>query len=340
MGLAAAAPGRDHRGQLDGRSRHRVLEGARRSRLARHDLAGRGRGRRSTADRAAPRRRAAHLGRCPARLHLVRRSADGPHPHPVRHRRAEGALPAGHPRRHPGVGDRDERARRRVQRRRHPDPRRPRGRRLPGERPEDLDVGRPPQRLHLPDLPDRPGRAGAQGALGARRPARLPRHHHRADHRHDREPALQRGVPRGRRGPRREPGGPAQRQLRPGHAPARARARRHRPAGVEQGAVRRAPPPRRPRRPGRCARSWPSSRRASASVACWCCGRCWARPPPASRPPPRRSAPASSSAWRSSAPRILGAAGHARRAGPPLPGRPRPLLRPGVHDHGRHRRRS
>ena len=45
------------------------------------------------------------------------------------------------------------------------------------------------------------------------------------------------------------------------------------------------------RRPASSARSWPTSRPATGSVACSCSARCWARPPPASRPPPRRSAP-------------------------------------------------
>ena len=81
------------------------------------------------------------------------------------------------------------------------------------------------------------------------------------------------------------------RLVRADHAPARARAGRHRPAAHQPGAL-----PRRARRAPtvatRCVRQEIAAlESATGSAACSCCARCWARRPRRSRPPPRRSAP-------------------------------------------------
>ena len=100
-----------------------------------------------------------------------------------------------------------------------------------------------------------------------------------ADPRHDRQPPLLRGVLRRGAGAGRQPGRRAERQLPPGHAPDGARAGRHRPAGVQPPALRRRPAAGRHAPTRWSARRSPPSRPATASAACSCCARCWARRP-------------------------------------------------------------
>ena len=84
--------------------------------------------------------------------------------HPaVGHRRAEAALPPAHPRRRGPLVPGLLRAERRIRPRQPRVPGRARRRRVGDQRPEDLDVGRPPRRLDLRARPHRPRRAEAQG---------------------------------------------------------------------------------------------------------------------------------------------------------------------------------
>ena len=127
------------------------------------------------------------------------------------------------------------------------------------------------------------------------------------DHRHDDQPPLLRGVlhrrPRAGGQPRRRRG----QRLQADDAPARARARRHRPAGVEPGAV---PAGRRAGRHGRPARppgDGGASRPATGSGGSSSSARCCARRPPGSRRRRSASAPSTRGASPSSSPGMLGA---------------------------------
>ena len=136
-------------------------------RVPRARLAGRVRRRRTDRARAGDPRRGVRQGgradRWPERR--VQHPDARQHPAAAGHRRAEGALPAPHParRRHlvPGL-QRAERRLRPVERR---PPGRARRRPVGAQRPEDLDVGRPPRRPHLHPRPHRPRRPEAQGHL-------------------------------------------------------------------------------------------------------------------------------------------------------------------------------
>ena len=112
------------------------------------------------ANEAAARRRA------PARGHPADRRAD---PHPLRHPRAEGAVPPAHPRRRRALRDRLQRAGRRHRPRLAAHHGAARGRRrrravLPGQRAEAVDHRRPPGRLPVARRPHRPRRPEARGA--------------------------------------------------------------------------------------------------------------------------------------------------------------------------------
>ena len=197
----------------------------------------------------------------------------------------------------------------------HAHPGRARRRRLGRQRAEDLDERRRRSPTGATSSPaPTPTRQPHAGLSRAGRRHALARHHDRArstdmtGDRHFCEVRLRR-----RAGAGREPGRRAERQLPPGHAPDGARARRHRPAGVATAAlyldaspladttdplVRQEIAAHRdglPHRPaaGAARGARPGARRSS-------------------RPPPRRSAPSSSSASPTSAPRVLGAARHAR----------------------------
>ena len=91
--------------------------------------------------------------------------------------------------------------------------------------------------------------------------------------------ALLRGVLRRRARSVREPRRRRRRGLQADDAPARARTRRDRPAGVEPGALRVGARRGRSRRPGRAATDRRTSRRATASVGSSCCARCSVRRP-------------------------------------------------------------
>ena len=93
-------------------------------------------------------------------------------PDGLRHREAEGHVPAAHPRRRRALRDRLLRARRRHRPRLAAHRRGPARRPLRRQRPEDVDHRRPRRRLRLAGLPHRPGRAQAQGHLDPDR-----RHH-------------------------------------------------------------------------------------------------------------------------------------------------------------------
>ena len=245
------------------------------------------------------------------------------------------ALPPGDPRRHRHVGHRDERARRRVQRGRHPHASRARRRRLPRDRPEDLDLGRGAGRPRVPDRPHRSRRPAPPGPVRAgRRPAQ-PRRHHPADHRHDGQPPLLRGLLRGRPGAGREPRRRAQRQLPAGDAADGARARRHRPPRVEPAAVRRHPTPGRHQRSARP----PGARRDRVRVSHRPAARAPRGAGPGAQPVLRRDqdllhrARAAGGALLRVGARPRRDAGRAR---PVRTGGPQPLLRHRLHDHGRH----
>ena len=106
----------------------------------------------------------------------------------------------------------------------------------------------------------------------------------------------------GVRGAGGQPGRRRGRVVPPDHAPARARAGRHRPAAVQPRPLPRGPGPGRHVRPARPARPSPGWRPATASAGCWCCGRSSARRPSSSRRPPRPSAPSTSRPWPTSWP--------------------------------------
>ena len=169
----------------------------------------------------------------PAGRVVVRRSADGPDAHGLRHARAGRRAPPPHPVRRDDVVHRDERARGRLRPRRAEDPRRARRRRLRHQRPEDLDQLRRGRRLLLPDLPHLDGGPTARRHQRDHRPDGHARHRGPAHQGHDDQPPLLRGLlhrrPRARRQPRRRRG----RGVQADDAAAGARAGRHRPPGLQ-----------------------------------------------------------------------------------------------------------
>ena len=230
---------------------------------------------------------------------------------------------------------RHERARGGLRPGRAQDPGRARRRRLRHQRPEDLDQLRRGGRLLLPDLPH------LDRGPAARRHQRDRRAHGHAGHRgpthpgHDDQPALLRGLLHRRPGAGEQPRRRRGRGVQADHAPARARAGRHRPPGLQPGPVpgRRSSGPTGPIRS--CARRSPAWRPATASAACWYCGRCSAR---------RRTGFSAATKcfcteheWQVAefVARVLGPGGHA--VGPARAG---PDLRAGLHDHGRHLERD
>ena len=208
----------------------------------------------------------------------------------------------------------------------------PRRRRVGHQRAEDLDQLRRRRRLLLPDLPHVSGRPAAPGHQRDHRADVDAGHRGPPDHRHDDEPPLLRGLLHRRAGARRQPRRRRGQRVQADDAPARARAGRHRPAGVEPSAVpaRRSNEPTRPTRS--CARRSPrieTGYRIGRILVIREVLRSGARR--ASRR--RRSASAPSTKWRVAqfVARMLGAGGDAveRR-------HPRPRLRARLHDHGRH----
>ena len=157
-GLASATGGVRRGGCLQ--ERHPA---ARHRRLARHRLA-RGVRRPEPLDD-----RAADLHRRRGRLRGADPLPDAQHgradDHALRHRRAEGLLPAQDPRRRPALLDRLLRARLRHRPGLAEDQGGPRGRRVRHQRPEDVDLADPVRRLDLARLPHRPRPAPPQGPV-------------------------------------------------------------------------------------------------------------------------------------------------------------------------------
>ncbi len=110
-------------------------------------------------------------------------------------------------------------------------------------------------------------------------PMSTPGHRGPPDHRHDDEPPLLRGVLHRRPGAGRQPRRRRGQRLQADDAPARARARRHRPAGVEPRAVPAGRRTRRHRPIRWCARRSPPSRPATASGASSSSARCCGQAP-------------------------------------------------------------
>ena len=210
--------------------------GARRARLARHDLAGRRRRRTG----APPLERfvvfeALIAGGRAARRAVVRRPPDRPDAAAVRHTGPAPALAARHPRRHLDVVHRHERARRRLATSRRCARRaRPRRRRLDRQRRRRSGPAAPrsptgatsspaptPTRRRTPGCPSSSSTCTRPG-IEVRPIVDMTGNDHFC------EVHLRRRARAGRP-PRRR----AQRQLPPGDAPDGARARRHRPARVE-----------------------------------------------------------------------------------------------------------
>ncbi len=196
-------------------------QAARHRRLARHRLA-RGVGRPGPLHG-----RPADLHRRGGRLRRTDPLPDAQHgradDHALRHRRAEGLLPAEDPRRRPALLDRLLRARLRHRPRLAQDQGGARGRRVGHQRPEDVDLADPVRRLDLAGLPHRPRPAAAQGALddpGADRRRGVLLHAGA----HGRGRLDQRDLLRGRARAGRQPGRRAQRRLAADHQPAQPRA--------------------------------------------------------------------------------------------------------------------
>ena len=185
----------------------------------------------------------------PARAHHLR----------VRHRRAEGALPAADGRGRRAVGPGLVRAQRRQRPGRDQEPGDAGRRRLAGERPEDLGHAR---RVLHPPLRPVPHRSRGRAPPGAELPAGPARR--RGGHRAGRQPArrrrgLRRGVLRRRVRPRRGRAGRRERGLAGGHGDhvlrARPDAAQPRPVHGGGGPADRPLPPRRARRP---TSGWPT----------------------------------------------------------------------------------
>ena len=173
------------------------------------------------------------------RADLVQHEHDRPDPDRLRHRRTEAPLPAAH-RAHgllvlPGLLG----AGRRLGPGRPAHQRRPRRRPLRRQRPEALDLHRPPRRLVLPARAHRPG---SQEAARHHLPAdghEVARRHGPADHHHRRPSRNERNVPRRRAHARGQPRRRREQGLGLRQVPARPRAQRHRARGRVQ--VPRAP---------------------------------------------------------------------------------------------------
>ena len=173
---------------------------ARHRRLARHRLADGVRRPGPLDDRAAD------LHRRRGRLRRTDPLPDAQHgradDHALRHRRAEGRVPAQDPPGRAALLDRLLRARLRHRPGLAQDQGRPRGRRVGHQRPEDVDLADPVRRLDLAGLPHRSRPAPPQGAVddpGAGRRDGLLLHAgaHRGRRRHERD--VLRGRPRARR---------------------------------------------------------------------------------------------------------------------------------------------
>ena len=237
------------------------------ARLDRPDVADRVRRWRASGRRPLDHRRGAHLGRGAGRRDVVRRPPDGPDADRLRSRRPAGRVPAGHPRRRLDVVHRDVRAGGRQRPGVAEDVGATRRRRLDHQRPEDLDVVRRRRRLLLLHLPHVVGGSAARRHQRDHRADVDAGHRGPPDHRHDDEPPLLRGLlhrrARAGRQPRRRRG----QRVQADDAPARARARRRRPAGLEPRPVRAAPSSASTRPTRSCARTSPAWRRSTASGA-------------------------------------------------------------------------
>ena len=148
--------------------------------------------------------RAADLHRRRRRLRRADPLPDAQHrradDHALRHRRAEGRLPAQDPRGRPALLDRLLRARLGHRPGLAEDQGGPRGRRVGHQRPEDVDLADPVRRLDLARLPHRPGPAPAQGPVDDPGPGGRPGLLVHAGA-HGRRRLDQRDVLRGRPGP-------------------------------------------------------------------------------------------------------------------------------------------
>ena len=164
-----------------------------------------------------------------AGAHLVlRRGAVRADAHPVRHRRAEAALPPEDPAGRGAVVPGLLRAERRQRPRQHPDPRRARRRRVGHQRPEGVDDARAPRRLVLRRVPHRSGVDVAHGLSYLLVPDGPAGHRGAAAAPDDRQRRVQRGVLRRRAHREGERARPGRRGLegRDGDARLRARAPR------------------------------------------------------------------------------------------------------------------
>ena len=175
--------------------------------------------------RAVRRRRGAARGRSAGRRALVRRPADRPQPAQARDGRAARAVPARDRGRPLLLRHRHERARQRLGPRLDPDNSRPLRPGVGDQRPQDLDLERPPGRAPARARANRVGWefGPARGPDPAHRADRQRRHHGLARHHPGRPPPpqrdhLRRRARRSLAHPR--PGG---RRLGPGHRRARVR---------------------------------------------------------------------------------------------------------------------
>ena len=141
-----------------------------RARLDRHDLAEAVRRPRTHRVRTLRGDRGDAGRRRAGRLPLDRRSAERPEHPALRHRRAEGLLPAAHRARRTVVLHRHERAGFRLRSRRHAHPRGEGRWRLPHQRQQAVDLERASRRLHDPVLQDGRRRTG-RGRSPCRRDA-------------------------------------------------------------------------------------------------------------------------------------------------------------------------
>ena len=169
-GRAARVAGRESAGGRARRRRRRALRlaarlpaPAGRGRLRRGPLAARVRRARSEPDGVGDLLRGARpLGRAAAR-ERARHPARRPHDHDLGHRGAEGAPPGADPDRRGDLVPGLLRARRRLGPREPQDPGRQGRRRVGGQRPEGLDVGRPVLEMVHARRPHGPRRTQAQG---------------------------------------------------------------------------------------------------------------------------------------------------------------------------------
>ena len=251
----------------------RVGEAARRRPLGRSDLAGRvRRPRREHRPSRSSSTRSTRRADAPTRIVVLRRGALRPDADPVRHRRAEAALPAEDPARRRDVVPGILRAQRRQRPREHPDPRRARRRRVGHHRPEGVDDARAPRRLVLRRVPHRSRVDVASRPVVPVVPDGPARHRGAAAAPDDRQLGVQRGLLRRRAHREGERARPGRRGLegRDGDARLRAGHRLHvvaaRVRGRVRGAARDRAQERRRRASRHCATSWPTAlRRACRS---------------------------------------------------------------------------